>query len=266
MATQAAIRVNGVVVPPHVIAAEAQHHPAKTPRAAARSAARALVIRFLLLEDAARRGIAAAPEWVSEGKRETDDEARIRALLEAAVPVHEPTEMACRDHYAANPARFRSPDLFEASHILFAAPPDDRDARARAEARARLAIEEILAHPERFDAIARDRSDCSSGKSGGRLGQLVPGETVPQFEAALATLSAGSIAETPVLTRFGAHVVRLDARASGRALPFAHVRPGIESFLAERQWRLDVARFIDELVANAVIEGMDLKADREALQ
>lgn len=263
MTAQTAIRVNGVVLPQHMIASEAQHHPARTPRAAAASAARALIVRTLLLEEASRRNIAAVPEWVAEGKRETEDEARIRALLDASVPISEPTEQECRDHYETNPARFRSPDLFEASHILFAAPTDDREASATAEAKARAAIDEITLRPERFETIARARSDCSSAKSGGRLGQFGPGETVPEFEPVLATLAAGSIAGAPVRTRFGAHVVRLDARISGKALPFEYVQPRIAMFLAERQWRLDVARFIDGLVANAVIEGMDV-AGREA--
>jgi len=254
-----AIKLNGIALPPQMIAAEAQHHPARTPRAAARSAARALVVRTLLLEEAARRKISAAPQWVCEGKRETEDEARIRNLLDASVPIREPSEQECRAFYDANPARFSSPDLYEASHILFSAPPDDGDARAQAEAKARAAIEESLPHPERFDAIARARSDCSSGKNGGRLGQLVPGETVLEFEAALATLAPGGIAKEPVRTRFGMHVVRLDARVPGRTLPFDYVRPRIETFLAERRWRSDVATFIDGLVASAVIEGMDMK-------
>jgi peptidyl-prolyl cis-trans isomerase C len=266
MAAQAAIRVNGVLLPPHVIAAEAQHHPARTPRAAARSAARALVVRMLLLEEAARKKVSVTPEWASEGKRETEDEARIRALLNLCVPIREPNEQECRAYYDSDPARFSSPDLFEASHILFAAAPEDREAQAKAEAQARAAIAEILLRPERFEAIARESSDCSSGESGGRLGQLIPGETVPEFEAVLATLAVGAIAGEPVSTRFGVHVVRLDARISGRALPFHYARPRIEMFLAERQWRLDVIGLIDGLVANAVIEGMDMTPHAEALQ
>ena len=58
---------------------------------------------------------------VAPGKRETPDEARIRALIAANVPVEEADEAQCRALYDAEPARFRSPDLFEASHILFAA-------------------------------------------------------------------------------------------------------------------------------------------------
>src|SRR3569623_1626804 len=77
-----AIKLNGVALPPQMIAAEAQHHPARTPAAAFQAAARALIIRTLLLEEAARQGLEATPQIIAEGKRETVEEARIRQLLE----------------------------------------------------------------------------------------------------------------------------------------------------------------------------------------
>lgn len=80
------IRVNGRVLPRRAIAEEAQHHAARTPRAAYEAAARALVIRALLLEEAERRGIAGEPALLAPGKRELAEEAKIRALIEAAVP------------------------------------------------------------------------------------------------------------------------------------------------------------------------------------
>ena len=110
MAPRPSIKLNGVVLPPHMIAAEAQHHPSQTPAAAFQAAARALVIRTLLLEEAKRDAIAAEPQFVAPGKRELNDEARIRALMEARIPVTEPGEDQCRAFYDANRSRFRSPE------------------------------------------------------------------------------------------------------------------------------------------------------------
>ncbi|MFN3500265.1 MAG: hypothetical protein ACK40A_17875, partial [Pannonibacter indicus] len=58
------ITVNGTVIPASRIAAEAQNHPAASgrPGDAWRAAARALAIRQLLLDEALRRGVAAAAE------------------------------------------------------------------------------------------------------------------------------------------------------------------------------------------------------------
>src|SRR5690242_12027106 len=102
MAPRTQIKLNGVVLPPHMIAAEAQHHPAKTPAAAFQAAASALIIRTLLLEEANRLNIKAEPEIMSPGKRETIDEARIRVLIEKNVPVFEPDEKQCREYYDAD--------------------------------------------------------------------------------------------------------------------------------------------------------------------
>lgn len=258
MAPRPQIKLNGVVLPPHMIAAEAQHHPAKSPAAAFQIAARALIVRTLLLEEAMRRAVVAEPELVAPGKRETDDEARIRALMEDCVPVREPDEAACRAFYDADPSRFRSPDLFEASHILFAAHPHDTAAYAAAIVRAESVIAELARTPERFEALAREQSECDSRANGGRLGQIVRGETVPEFEGVLERLEEGQIAPEPVKSRFGAHVLKLDARATGKPLPFDYVQERISLFLAERNWRHDVARFIDGLVAKAAIEGVDM--------
>ena len=258
MAARAPIKLNGVVLPPQMIASEAQHHPARTPAAAFDAAARALIIRTLLLEQAKRLNIVAEPDWVEAGKRELDDEARIRALMESEIQMSEPSEQACRALYEESPNRFRTADLFEASHILFAAHPHDVVAYAAASKSAEAAIAELKLSPGRFESMARELSQCDSRNSGGRLGQIVPGETVPEFEAALCSLKVGAITTEPVMTRFGAHVVRLDARAAGNVLPFEYVRSSISDYLAERRWRRDVAAYVETLVGRAEIEGIDM--------
>ena len=96
------------------------------------AAARALVVRELLLQEARRLGVAAEPLADDDGRRETDEEALIRALVEREVRVPDPDEARCRRYYEQNLRRFRSPDIYEAAHILFAAAPGDGDARAAA--------------------------------------------------------------------------------------------------------------------------------------
>jgi peptidyl-prolyl cis-trans isomerase C len=193
MAARPSIKLNGVLLPPQMIAAEAQHHPSRTPAMAYQAAARAIIIRTLLLEEAQREAITAEAELVSPGKRELDDEAKIRVLIEARIPVNEPDEAQCRAFYEADPARFRSPDLYEASHILFLAHPHDTAAYAAATAKAKAVIAELSAAPDRFETIAREQSECDSRANGGRLGQVARGETVPEFEEALRFLAEGTI-------------------------------------------------------------------------
>lgn len=263
MSARGPIKINGVLLPSHVIAAEAQHHPSQTPAAAFQAAARALIVRALLLEEADRAAIAAEPQFVAPGKRELDDEARIRALTQARVPIVEPDRSACLAEYEADPSRFRSPDLYEASHILFLAHPHDAQAYAEAVARSQAIIAELSDTPARFEAIAREQSQCDSRANGGRLGQIAQGATVPEFEKALQGLEEGQIAPVPVKSRFGAHVLRLNARARGDILPFEYVCEKIASYLAEKQWRRDVAIYIEQLVERADIEGIDMLARKK---
>jgi peptidyl-prolyl cis-trans isomerase C len=166
----------------------------------------------------------------------------VRALISDVASITEAGEAECRAFYDANPARFVSPDLFEASHILFAARPSDKDAYADAFRRAAAAISELQEAPQKFEAIARERSECESRANGGRLGQSPRGQLVPEIEAALDALKEGEIAVMPVKSRYGVHVVRLDRRARGQTLPYGYVRARIAAWLAERNWRRTVAR------------------------
>ncbi|WP_114966941.1 peptidylprolyl isomerase [Alkalilacustris brevis] len=252
--------VNGATIAPERIAAEAQNHPAPRakPGLAWKAAARALVIRELMLQEAHRRGIEPVPTELAPGQVETDDEALIRQLLEAVLRIEPASEAELRAVHAANPDRFRAPTLYEAAHILFTSAPGgeagpDHDAlRAKAEA----VLAELKADPRRFAGLAREHSACPSRDSGGFLGQIVSGDTVPEFEAALENLEEGQITPAPVPTRFGLHLIRLDARARGDVLPFENVLPGLREAHAKAQWTRAARAFTEELVAAAEIEGI----------
>ncbi|MEF9606209.1 peptidylprolyl isomerase, partial [Paracoccus sp. PXZ] len=123
---------------------------------------------------------------------------------------------------------------FEAAHILFAAAPDDAEARAEARARAETVLAELRAEPRRFAELAARYSACSSKAAGGVLGQLTSGDTVPEFEAVLATMEEGALALAE--TRYGLHVIRLDARARGEVLPFEVVLPQLRHAHDKAAW------------------------------
>ncbi len=99
------VRVNGRVIDPAEIAAEAQHHaaPAGKPGLAWRAAARALVVRALLLEEAEKAGIEARPEPRGPGRTETMEEALIRAWLDQALRPEPVTEAQCRAVWESRP-------------------------------------------------------------------------------------------------------------------------------------------------------------------
>ena len=237
------VSVNGTVSPREAIARETQNHPATKPIEAWQAAVRALAIRELLRQEAERLGVAAEALVDDEGRRETDEEARIRALIERAVPAPVPTEEECRRYYAHNLRRFRTPELHEVAHILL---PSGEGAREKAAA---LAGELAVRH-----------SACPSREVGGSLGQIGPGQTVPEFEAALARLEPGRVAAEPVESRYGFHIVRLDRRIEGRELPFEHVATKIAAYLAERSQRTALRQYVSILAGKAELVGVELDA------
>jgi peptidyl-prolyl cis-trans isomerase C len=259
------ISVNGVVIARAAIAREAQHHPAPKPILAWQSAARALVLRELLLQEARRLAVVAEPATDAQGRRETEEEALIRTLAEREVTVPDADEESCRRYYEQNRRRFRSADIYEASHILFVARASDRAAHARAKADAGAALAELRQHPERFADLARAHSACPSGAQDGNLGQISAGQTTPEFEQALRALAPGTLVAEPVATRYGFHIIRLDRRVDGRLLPFEWVRERIAAYLGERARRTATAQYIARLVSRATISGIEL-AGAEAYQ
>jgi peptidyl-prolyl cis-trans isomerase C len=86
--------VNGEKIPATEIAVEAQNHkaPAGKPGLAWRAAARALVIRKLLLQEVAQSGLISKPASLGPDRAETEEEAVIRAYLDANLKPAEVTE------------------------------------------------------------------------------------------------------------------------------------------------------------------------------
>lgn len=254
------VTVNGEEIPVSAIAAEAQNHtaPKGKPGLAWRAAARALAIRALLLQEAAKRGLTPDPAEVGPGKFETDEESLIRAVMEAEIAPPAPTEAELKAIWAKDPERFRSPPLWEVSHILIAADPKDIAACGQALQTAQGLADEARRPGARFAQLAASSSVCDSKHNGGALGQLGPGDTVPEFEAALETLAEGEITAEPVKTEFGYHVIRMDALAPGRPLPFEAIRAHIAEALEKAAWVREARAFTDRLVAQADVTGVDL--------
>lgn len=259
------VTVNGAVISRGEIAREVQNHPAAKPVEAWLAAARALVVRELLMQEARRLAIAPRPVTDDEGRRETDDEAMMRQLVEQEVTSLEPDDVACRKFYDRQPQRFRSPDLSEVRHILVAADPRDPAARQSARRQAEEIIAVLQAEPARFEALAAAYSACPSAGVGGNLGQISRGQTAPEFDAALNECPIGRLHDRPIDSRYGYHVVLVEQRIEGQPLPFELVRDRIADWLRGHLKNTAIRRYISQLADRATITGIALDADAPAL-
>jgi peptidyl-prolyl cis-trans isomerase C len=252
------VTVNGIAIPRDAIAREVQHHPSKTPAEAWKAAAQALVVRELLLQEAKRLNVTSEPKQDSEGRRETEEEASIRALFEREVQTPKADRPTCRRYYDQNRRRFRSADIYEAAHILFAIPPQDRQAYLQAQTDCAVVLDQLRQDPGRFAELASAHSACPSAANGGSLGQVVAGQTTPEFELELSELAPGTMTQAPIATRYGFHIIRLERRIEGQELPFELVADRIASYLDESVIRRSTAQFIARLVECSQITGIAL--------
>lgn len=250
------VKVNGVEIPPEAIAQEIQHHPAPDAETAWVEAARALAIRELLLQEARRIGLAPEPLTDEAGRTEIDEDALVRSLLEDEVSPAEPGEAECHRYYDSNLDRFRTPELFEAAHILIEPEGTDEPAWASALERARAIIVEIGNDSAAFGAAARAHSGCASAQQDGSLGQIRRGELVPEVQAELEVLADGTTAREPIRSRFGWHILRLHRRVEGRTMTFEMVRERIADMLEARSWSIEAARYVARLAARNRVEGV----------
>jgi len=257
------VTVNGVEISERAIAAEMQHHPAETLEAARSAAARALVVRELLVQEARRLGIVEGeplpPEGDGEDAEETPEEAILRTLLTREINVPTPDDDACQRYYGAHPKEMRTPDLFEVRHILIAVDPRDPAALAQAKAAAAALIDILAREPGRFATLAAERSDCPSKAQGGMLGQVVLADVVPEFATFLDALEEGQLSPVPVVTRYGVHVLRLERRIAGRQLPYEAVRERIADYLANTVWHRAIGQYVRILAGRAHIDGIEIE-------
>jgi peptidyl-prolyl cis-trans isomerase C len=195
-----------------------------------------------------------------DGEVADDDEIgqRIEALLAREVVTPSPDDEECRRYYESHPREFQSGDLVHVRHILFQVTPQVNVPQIRA--RAEQTLNELLADPDRFDALARELSNCPSGQQGGNLGQLSRGDTVPEFEKAVFKFGASGILRDIIKTRHGFHIVAVDQSIPGKPLPFEIAREQIAERLRMHVEEKAMRQYVSVLAARAEITGVDLDA------
>ena len=255
------VRVNGQLIAEDAIGRELQHHPADTAELALKNALEALIIKEVLVQKAKALELKNSDKDLDE----KEIEALISQLLDQEIETPKADEKSCQQYYDSNKEKFRSPDLIEASHILLAAAPDDVEARDKMKQQALELIEKLKLDTQQFAELARAYSACPSKETGGNLGQLSKGSTVPEFERQVFTLPEG-LCENPVESRYGYHVIWVNHRVDGEQLPFDIVQDKIVTYLDQRVYRKAVSQYIQILMNEAEIEGIELEEGSALVQ
>ncbi|QFU02037.1 Peptidyl-prolyl cis-trans isomerase C [Halomonas sp. THAF5a] len=63
-----------------------------------------------------------------------------------------------------------------------------------------------------FAEVAREHSNCPSGRQGGELGTFGPGQMVPEFDKVVFSADLNQV-QGPVKTQFGYHLLEVTSRS-----------------------------------------------------
>lgn len=181
-------------------------------------------------------------EQFTEQAREQLLIVRTKAAVTAEVKV---TEAEVKAYYEANPDDYIQPEEREVRHILVAVSSKDGAPAGQAEwdAAKREAgkIRSEIQNGADFRATAEKYSDDQATRaSGGKLGAVTSGQTVPAFEQAVFSLKKGQLSE-PVKTQYGYHIIEVTEIRPEEPLSFDRVKEGIRAALLEQKteqaWR-----------------------------
>jgi peptidyl-prolyl cis-trans isomerase C len=203
-----------------------------------------LIMREIFVQEAERRGLGASPDFRTnmELARQSVLIGELFADVQKASPITDDEAKAEYDRVIGSQAPSPGAKEYKARHILV---EKEDDAKA---------IIAQLKKGAKFDDIAKKQSkDPGSGAQGGDLGWANPSGYVPEFAEALKKLNKGQMADAPVKSQFGWHIIRVDDIRDAKApeLPaFDAVKPQIMQQLQQKK----LAEFQQTLREKAKVE------------
>jgi peptidyl-prolyl cis-trans isomerase C len=166
--------------------------------------------------------------------------ARVQVLVDAGLQkyleAHPVQESELRPEYDAQVAAL--PREYHARHIV-----------VEDEAAAAAIIKELKGGAD-FAKIAAKRSKDPSGKSGGDAGWFTLDGMAKPFADAVQALQPGQLAEQPVKTQYGWHVIKLEESRATSAPPFDEVKDRVKMFVQRKK----LQNHLEELRKAAKIE------------
>ncbi|MEA2058966.1 MAG: SurA N-terminal domain-containing protein [Thermodesulfobacteriota bacterium] len=160
-------------------------------------------------------------------------------------------------YYEDNKDEFKTPEKVEARHILIKTSENaDQETSDAAEAKA-LEIYEKAGENEDFAALAEKFSEGPSRENGGYLGSFAREDMVKPFADKAFSMEPGEISK-PVRTRFGFHIIKVEARHEASEKSFDEAKPGILNKLKREEVK-NLAYYDAGEVFDAVIDGDDLE-------
>ena len=123
-----------------------------------------------------------------------------------------------------------------------------------------MSVATMASGDDRFAEAARTSSNCPSGAEGGELGWLCAADCAPEFAREIFGRAEVGVLPRLVHSRFGLHVVEVQAREPGLAQSFESVRGAVAMSLRQLAYVTGVAPILAAACRRSDVRGVDLDA------
>lgn len=182
-----------------------------------------LIQQTVLLQEANKAKIANKPD-VKRAIENSRDQILIQGLAHDWAQKNPVSEADLKKAYDQDKAAYGDTE-YQVRHIL-----------VKTEDQAKNLISRLNKGAD-FGKLAQEFSEDTGNKGqGGLLGWVVPRSFVPAFGASFTALKPGEIAQSPIRTQFGFHVVKLEAKRKAELYPsYESQKPVIRNALANQK-------------------------------
>lgn len=197
-----------------------------------------LIQQTVLLQEANKAKIANKPD-VKRAIENSRDQILIQGLAQDWAQKNPVSEADLKKAYDQDKAAYGDTE-YQVRHIL-----------VKTEDQAKNLISRLNKGAD-FGKLAQEFSEDTGNKGqGGLLGWVVPRSFVPAFGASFTALKPGEIAQSPIRTQFGFHVVKLEAKRKAELYPsYESQKPVIRNALANQK----VQMHFQDLIKKANIQ------------
>ena len=184
------------------------------------------------------------------------------AKMAAATTV---TDQDLQAYYDQHRDEYRVPEQVKVSHILIKtslpAPGAKEDEKAVADARAKAegVLKEVKAGGDFAKLAEKYSDDPGSAKSGGELGWIGRGRTVPEFEKAAFSLGKGQTSDL-VKSSYGFHIIHVEDKQAAHLKTLAEVKGEIEEKVKQQKTARATETAANTLLSHARTDGFDAAA------
>jgi peptidyl-prolyl cis-trans isomerase D len=175
------------------------------------------------------------------------------------------TDQDLQAYYDQHRDEFRMPEQVKVSHILIKTPlpapggKEDEKGIADARAKAEDVLKQVKAGGDFAQLAEKYSDDPGTAKTGGELGFIGRGRTVPEFEKAAFSLGKGQTSDL-VKSSYGFHIIRVEDKQEAHLKTLAEVKGDIEAKVKQQKAAHATETAANTLLSQARTDGFDKAA------